>query len=101
MSLFELILQTNGYDAKGFIDPFSALEEIEEHSEQYNLVLADYKMYPISGCELARRVNEINDRIKVIIITALNSIGDNTLNLPIFIKPLNARKIIEIVHDNL
>jgi hypothetical protein len=59
-------------------------------------------MSPILGCEFARRVKDINDRIKVIIITALNSIGgDNPLNLPIFRKPLHARKIVEIVQDNL
>jgi two-component SAPR family response regulator len=54
-------------------------------------------MEPISGCELAHQINDIDKRIRVIIITALNSIGTNPLKLQVCYKPLSIKKLLYIV----
>jgi DNA-binding NtrC family response regulator len=101
VTLFESILQVHGFPVKGFIDPLSALTDIKEHSEQYNLVLSNYKMSSITGCVFAHRVKKINQKIKVVIITALSSIGNNPSNIQVFFKPLSMNKIIQIVQNNV
>ena len=65
------------------------------------MVLSDYRMRYLSGCDLARKITEINARIKVIIIMALDSIGNNPLNLTVFIKPISLSKLIDIVRNNI
>ena len=39
----------------GFTNPLLALEHIQENQEEYDLVLSDYKMTPIDGCDLAKK----------------------------------------------
>ena len=55
-------------------------------------------MKPIDGCDLARKiVTEINTAITIIIITAVNDIGNNLLKLQVYFKPLLMSKLIDIV----
>jgi CheY-like chemotaxis protein len=101
VELFKDIL-TNGYDVTGFTNPLLALEHIKENQEKFELILCDYKMKPIDGCDLARKiVTEINTAITIIIITAANDIGNNPLKLQVYLKPLLMNKLIDIVQKNI
>jgi CheY-like chemotaxis protein len=52
----------------------------------------------LSGCDFARQIaTEINTAITIIIITAANDIGNNPLNLQVYIKLLLMSKVIDIV----
>jgi len=55
VQLFMDILSTNRYNVAGFTDPLLALEHIQENQEEYDLILSDYKMTPIDGCDLAKK----------------------------------------------
>ncbi len=55
VQLFKDILSTNGYNLVGFTNPLLALEHIQEYQEEYVLILSDYKMTPIDGCDLAKK----------------------------------------------
>jgi hypothetical protein len=56
----------------------------------------------LSGCDLARKIaTEVNTTITIIIITAANDIGNNPLNLQVYIKPLLMSKLIDIVKKNI
>jgi len=102
VQLFKDILITNGYDVTGFTNPFVAIEYIKENQEKFDLILSDYKMIPINGCELARKIiTEVNTTITIIIITAANEIGNNPLNLQVYFKPLKMSKLIDIVKKNI
>ena len=102
VQLFKEILTTNGYDVTGFTNPLLALQYIKENQEKFDLILCDYKMKPISGCDLARKiVTEINTTITIIIITAANDIGNNPLKLQVYLKPLLMNKLIDIVKKNM
>ena len=79
-----------------------ALQYIKENQEKFDLILCDYKMKPIGGCDLARKlVTEINTAITIIIITAANDIGNNPLKLQVYFKPLLMSKLIDIVKQNI
>ena len=56
VELFKDILTTDGYDVAGFTNPLLALEHIKENQEEFDLVLSDYRMRYLSGCDLARKI---------------------------------------------
>jgi two-component SAPR family response regulator len=64
---------------------------------QFHLVLIDYKMPQITGCELANKITDINSRIEMVLITSANDIVNNNLNLELFLKPLRMHQLLDIV----
>jgi CheY-like chemotaxis protein len=98
VELFKDILSTNGYDVTGFTNPLLAFQYIKENQEKFELILCDYKMPYLSGCDFARKIaTEINTAITIIIITAANDIGINPLKLQVYFKPLLMSKLIDLV----
>ena len=73
------------------------LDYIFHHDSQFRLVLIDYKMPQITGCELANKIADINPRIKMVLLTAINDIINNKLNLEIIHKPLRMHQLLHIV----
>ena len=87
VNLFSYFLRENGYDVFGFTNPLLLLDYILHHDNQFRLVLIDYKMPQITGCELANKIADINPRIKMVLLTAINDIINNKLNLELIHKP--------------
>ena len=59
------------------------------------MILCDYKMPYLSGCDSARKIiSEINTAITRIIITAAYDIGINPLKLQVYFKSLIMTKLI-------
>ena len=102
VQLFKDILTTNGYDVAGFTNPLLAFQYIKENQEEFDLILADYKMNPINGCDFARKIaSEVSTTITIILITAANGIVNNPLNLPVYFKPITMSKLIDIVKQSI
>jgi CheY-like chemotaxis protein len=102
VELFKDVLTTNGYNVVGFTNPLLALEHIQENHEKLDLILCDYKMPYLSGCDFARKIaTEINNAITIIIITAVTDIGINPLKLQVYFKPLLMSKLIDLVKKNI
>jgi CheY-like chemotaxis protein len=102
VALFKEILTTNGYNVAGFTNPLLALEHIKENHEKFDLILCDYKMPYLSGCDFARKIiTEINTAIKIIFITAVTDIGINPLKLPVYFKPLLLSKLLDLVKKHI
>jgi CheY-like chemotaxis protein len=73
--LFKEIL-INGYNVIGFLDSIPAFEYIKVHHKEYSIVLTDYRMPSMSGCQFVKkRIQELDNRIRIIIITALHSVN--------------------------
>ena len=73
------------------------LDSIFHHDNQFRLVLINYKMPQITGCELANKIADINPRIKTVLLTAVNDIINNNLNLELIHMPLRMSKLLHIV----
>jgi two-component SAPR family response regulator len=101
ITLFTVVLQENGYHIIGFTNPLLALDYIHEHPFEFDLIIIDYKMQPIKGCELSNKISTINQKIKMVLITAYDDIINNSLNLEIVKKPITNTKLIEIIHQYL
>jgi CheY-like chemotaxis protein len=75
--VFRAGLLMNGFLVDAFTNPEEALQNLQSNSKDYySLVLSDIRMPEMSGIQLARKVNDINPSIKVVLMTAYE-IKDN------------------------
>ena len=74
---------------------------MREHPDIFDLIIVDYRMSPMQGCELANKISAINPTIKMIIITAYDDIPNNSLNLQIVKKPITLSKLLQIIQQYL
>jgi len=91
-------LQENGYSVNTFTNPIVALEHLLNNPNKYQLVISDYRMPNLNGCELCTKVKELNENIKVILISAYDSIADNKLNFELLRKPFTLQKLLDRVN---
>ena len=82
--MFQMALQENGYSVNTFTNPLIALEHLLNNPDKYELVISDYRMPYLNGCELGTKITELNENIKVILISASDSIDDYNNNKPNF-----------------
>ena len=96
--VFKAVLQENGYDVIGFTNPLMALDYIHKHPYEFDLIIIDYRMSPMLGCELSNKISAINPKIKMVLITAYDNVINNDLNLEIVKKPITNTNLLEIIH---
>ena len=101
ITLFTAVLHENGYHIIGFTNPLLALDYIHKHPDEFDLIIVDYRMSPMLGCELSNKISAINPKIKMVLITAYNNIIKNDLNLEIVKKPITNTKLLEVIHHYL
>jgi two-component SAPR family response regulator len=96
-------LQENGYSVNAFTNPILALEHLVNNPNRYELVISDYRMPYLNGCEFGTKVKELNGIIKVILISAYDSIEDNNnkFNFEFHRKPVTLQKFLNIVDVSL
>ena len=97
ITLFTDVIQMNGYVVAGFTNPFLLIDYIRENPNQIKLILIDYKMPHMTGCELANKIYAINPNIKMVLLSAYDNIINNKLQLEIIRKPMPIKKILEVV----
>ena len=71
---------------------------------RYQLVISDYRMPYLNGFELGTKVKELNGNIKVILISAYDSIegnNNNKLNFEFHRKPVTLQKLLDMVNVSL
>ena len=95
-------MQENGYIVNAFTDPIVALEHLRNNPNNYELVISDYRMPKLNGCELGSKVKELNRYIKVLLISAYDSIEvNNNLNFELLRKPFTLQKLLDRVNVSL
>jgi two-component SAPR family response regulator len=85
----------------GFINPLFILDYIHEYPNRFGLIIVDYKMSTMQGDELANEIAAINPKIKMILITAYDDIGNNDLNLEIVKEQIILSKLLQIIQQHL
>jgi two-component system response regulator (stage 0 sporulation protein F) len=101
VTIFTEVLQENGYHVMGFTNPLFILDYIREFPDKFSLIIVDYRMSPMQGCELSSKISAINPTIKMILITAYDDIKNNSLNLEIVKKPITTSKLLQIIQQHL
>ena len=101
VTLFTDVLEENDYQVMGFTNPLLFLDYVREYPDRFDLIIVDYKMSPMKGCELTKEIVAINPKIKMILITAYDDIKNNDLNLEIVKKPITITKLLQIIQQRL
>ncbi len=99
--MFKVILQENGYSVNAFTNPLVALEHLLNNPNKYELMISDYRMPHLNGCELGTKVRELNRNINVILMSAYDNIEDNKHNFEFLRKPVTLQKLLDIVSFSL
>ena len=99
--IFKVALEEKGYSVNAFTDPIVALEHLLNNTNRYDLVITDYRMPNLNGCELGIKVKELNQNTRVILISAYDDIDDNILNFELLKKPITIPKLLHIVEASL
>ena len=100
LNLFKEVLSVNGINARAFTNPELALEELEENHAKYKLVISDIRMSPISGFEFIKKLNGIDPRIKVVLMTAFEIEANQLKEVhtdEFFSKPIEIDKLVQLV----
>jgi CheY-like chemotaxis protein len=90
--LFMELLKGSGFNSVSFTDPLLALKHFSSNPEQYSLVITDLRMPIISGLQLAKKIRELNSKVKILLITAFYA--DEILNDDDF-KEANISNVLE------
>lgn len=69
-NLFRLFLERSGFNSVSFTDPLSAIDHFSQNHDKYSLVITDLKMPNLDGIQLAKKIREYSDTVKILLITA-------------------------------
>lgn len=70
-TIFKEYFESKGVDAISFTNPLLALEYFK--SNNFSLVITDLRMPGLSGLELAKKIRELNNSVKIFLMTAFDT----------------------------
>jgi DNA-binding response OmpR family regulator len=97
-------LQSAGFKAKEFDDPEAAMEYVSMNHPKIALVITDWRMPKINGLGLAKAIRQIDDEIKIMLMSAYELEQDQlkeTEKDDYLKKPIHMAKLIETVKKEL
>jgi two-component system catabolic regulation response regulator CreB/two-component system response regulator ChvI len=101
---FANVLEGNGFEVDTFDDPLLALQNFRK--DIYDLLILDIKMNKMNGFELYKKINKIDNKVRVCFLTANKSIYGafidvlSELKEKQFIqKPIGNEELIKIINE--
>lgn len=98
-SLHAKVLDSAGYRTSTQVDSRQALAEFAAEPSSFDMLLTDFDMPVINGCELADQITRIRTEIPVLLLTG-NPPGQLELSAPfgrIMTKPVSAPELLDAV----
>lgn len=72
LDVLERFLKKSGkFEIETFSNPIDALKEAK--NKEYHLILSDIMMPQVNGIDILKEIKDINDNIKIILMTAYNT----------------------------
>ncbi|OFZ52362.1 MAG: hypothetical protein A2381_10525 [Bdellovibrionales bacterium RIFOXYB1_FULL_37_110] len=85
-----------GHYAEGFVTSDDGYERYVANPEAFDIVVLDYRMPGIDGGRVAQAFMELNQNVRLVLLTGDESLRPETINkIPIIYKPSRLKDIIE------
>ena len=101
VNLFQEALEHNGFKVCAFTDPIQAYNTLEKKIHEYGLILSDYRMPKLNGHELCTKLKRLNPELKVILMSAYDTLEYDTSKFMLIKKPIIIAQLLQIVRDIL
>ena len=101
VNLFSEALKLNSFKVCAFTNPLEALNHIEKNSEEYGLVVCDFKMPVMDGNELCTKLINLNPKLKVVLMSAYPDIKYDKEKVLFVNKPISIAQLIELAKKHL
>jgi DNA-binding NtrC family response regulator len=101
VNLFQEALEHNGFKVSAFTDPIQAFNTLEKKIHEYELILSDYRMPKLNGQELCTKLKQFNPELKVILMSAYDTVECNTSKFTVIKKPIRIAQLLHLVRNNL
>ena len=104
VELYSLVLKTVGLTSFGYTSPIKAFEDIEAKPMFYNMLITDVKMPTMNGYQLVKKVSELNDTMRIIMMSAYDNLQseiDYNADYEVLRKPISNRNLINVVKDKI
>jgi len=102
VELYSLVLKKVGLKPVGYTSPTKAFEDIEAKPMFYDMLITDVKMPTMNGYQLVKKVSELNDTMKIIMMSAYDDLQfevEYNANYEVLRKPISNHRLIDIVQD--
>jgi CheY-like chemotaxis protein len=108
---YKVILQEEGHNVYGFVDPYEALEALldfyNSNERKIDLLIVDIKMPRLNGLQVYKTFKSIDENVKTLFVSALSEAdellrvypGDDSIQL--LKKPIDKDYLIKEVRDLL
>jgi DNA-binding NtrC family response regulator len=104
LTVMKKLLEMYDFIVHAIADPISALEIFNNNSHYYSLVLSDISMSKMSGFDFAKRISNINQNVKVLLMTALDidlfefrKVVSSVQVADFIQKPLSINRLVSII----
>ncbi len=101
VDLFQEALEKNGFKVFTFTDSIQAFKTLEKNIQEYRLILSDYRMPKLNGHDLCTKLKQLNPELKVILMSAYETLECNTSKFMFIKKPILIAQLLHIVRVNL
>lgn len=75
LELMAKCLEENGYRTQSFACSRKALEWLQSHPEEIDILVTDQSMPKLTGTELAMKARQLCPRLPVVIVTGMGKVG--------------------------
>ena len=107
-TFFQEAIEAMGLDAISFTDPLPAFEYFKDNQQKFSLIITDLRMPGMCGLELAKKIRELNNIVKIFLITAFDTNGLESSEIyqsariyKILQKPIKLAVLKKIVEESL
>lgn len=107
-TLFKNYFEAGGMDAVSFTNPLLAFECFKDNPQKFSLIITDLRMPGMCGLELAKKIRELNNIVKIFLITAFDTNGLESSEIyqsaridKILQKPIKLAVLKKIVEESL
>ena len=101
VNLFAEALKLNSFKVCAFTNPLEALNHIEKSSEDFGLIICDFKMPIMNGNELCTKLINLNPNLKVVLMSAYPDLKYDKEKVLFVSKPISIAWLIELAKEQL